>query len=195
MNRELQFVLIIFLLLSFSCKKPGKTKVSHSEVDSIEIAFHGSYDSIKVCWNRMITDDDEKLFHIKRLLEEISYTNNYDQEIYDSLMTLQEELVALRYDQQSMSNSDLIDDYDIRTAELIKKVITFSKNHPDFKKYPLMSELIMDIQEADNRVLLHRIKYDNFCRIYNEIISQHEDIVTRINPQSLEKKALFTLYE
>jgi len=178
------------------CTRNSSTDaVSTSTADSVIIVYKATGDSVASAWKRMITDDDEKLFHIKRLLEEVTYTGNYDQVAVDSLMGKHQALVELRYDQRSMADSDLIDEYDVLTSELIHDVTSFAKNHPDYKKYPLMEELIMDIMEADNRVLLHRIKYDSYCRELNSLVKSQKGFLDAGGESNLDEMPLFTLSE
>jgi len=181
--------------LLWGCNKSASQKaVSSEEVDSITLVCNALEDSIDDSWEVMIADDDEKLFHIKRLLEEISYTGEFDRERYDSLLNMHSELVALRYDRKSMSSSDLIDEYDEKTAELIFAVTSFAKEHPKYENYPLMKELVVEIREADDRVLFHRIKYDEFSTRYNELIEQHREILPD-DEKPLDPYPVFTLQE
>lgn len=191
-------LLAIFLFSVLAgCKKNtiSSDAVSSSGVDSVFLAYKSTNDSVASAWNQMIMDDDEKLFHIKRLLEEVTYTGQFDQIALDSLMAKHTALVELRYDQRTMANSDLIDEYDQLTAKLISEVVSLGKNHPDYDKYPLMEELIMDITEADNRVLLHRIKYDNYCRDFNALVKSQKSILSSVADTQLDKMALFAISE
>ncbi len=188
---------LVFCSVMAGCRidPESKREVSASGMDSIVTAYRVTTDSVVSSWDRMIIDDDEKLFHIKRLLEEVTYTGHFDPVVMDSFMTKHSALVALRYDQKSMADSELIDEYDALTSELINEVTTFAKRHPDYNKYPLMEELIMDIMEADNRVLLHRIKYDNFCREFNVLIASQKSLLRSSGETELDEMALFTLSE
>ncbi|MEM7552369.1 MAG: hypothetical protein AAF363_21975 [Bacteroidota bacterium] len=191
-------LLSLFLGLCFySCKTSSEKKSTGlSRQDSLKIYFTGLHDSIDGYWKEMIADDDDKLFNIKRLLEEVSYTSSFSQKAYDSLLKAHEQLVGLRYDQQSMSNSQLIDRYDATSAELIYEVINFAESNPDYEKYPLMKQLIVEIREADHRVLFHRIKYDNYAFQYNAFLDTYPDLTEKFSKNSdAEKYPVFTLEE
>ncbi len=188
---------LLFLLLIISCKKPSDQKeLTKAVMNSLQLEFTSLKDSVAHCWKNMMVDDDEKLFHIKRLLEEVSNTNDYDRVRFDSLMQMHRELVALRYDYQTMADSDLIDEYDTKTSILIREVSDFARSHPKFENYILMEQLIIDINEADNRVLLHRIRYDDFCSKYNDFIdTTRQSLAQFASSNDLKKRALFTLFE
>jgi hypothetical protein len=67
-------------------------------------------------------------------------------------------------------------------------------DHPDFKKYPLMEELVLDIKEADNRVLMHRIRYDNFVFEFNQLIDDESLKLEQImKEKNISKLPVFTL--
>jgi len=74
-------------------------------------------------------------------------------------------------------------------------VVTLAKNHPDFEKHPLMEELIMDIMEADHRVLYHRIRYDRFCQEYNHLVSEEREVLGGLGKENLNEMPIFTLSE
>ena len=189
------FLLCLFLIIS--CKKPSDQKeLTEVVMNSLQLVFTSLKDSVAHCWKKMMVDDDEKLFNLKRLLEEVSFTNDFDQVRFDSLMQMHRELVALRYDYQTMADSDLIDEYDAKTSILIREVSDFARSHPKFENYTLMEQLIIEMNEADNRVLLHRIRYDDFCRQYNQLIeTKGQSLDQFASTKDLEKRALFTLSE
>ncbi len=187
---------IIFAVLILSQCKTGDKSVDADELESLKLSYQAINDSIAVSWKLMIEDDDEKLFHLKRLVDEITYTNEYDQVKVDELYQRIEKVKSMRYDQESMQDSGLIDEYDLGIASLINEVSSYSSTHPKFENYPLMAELINDIREADNRVLFHRITYDNFAKEYNTLIETNKDILSQIDPDlKFERKPLFELVQ
>ena len=95
-----------------------------------------------------------------------------------------------------MQDSGLIDEYDLVIASLINEVSSYASTHPKFENYPLMTELINDIREADNRVLFHRITSDKFAKEYNALIETNKDILSQIDPDlKFERKPLFELVQ
>ena len=187
---------IIFTVLILSQCTTGDKSVDADELESLKLSYQAINDSIAVSWKLMIDDDDEKLFHLKRLVEEITYTNEYDQVKVDGLFQRIEKVKPMRYDPESMQDSGLIDEYDLIIASLINEVSSYASTHPRFENYPLMAELINDIREADNRVLFHRITYDDFAKEYNILIETNKDILNQIDPDlKSERKPLFELVQ
>ena len=197
MRLLLSFATLSIIILINSCKTASeKQSTELSKQDSLQIYFTGLHDSINGYWDEMIKDDDEKLFNIKRLLEEVSYTPSYSQRKFDSLLMAQEDLAKFRYNQETMAQSSLIDEYDKVASELIYEAINFAEENPDFEKYPLMKELIIEIREADSRVLFHRIKYDNYVFQYNAFLKTYPDLAKQFNEGNVpEKYPVFTLEE
>jgi hypothetical protein len=142
----------------------------------------------------MIDDDDDKHVLMKRLLLEVSYTNNYDKRRFDELNNLIDQLKELRYDQKSMSNSSSIDEYDSATFDLSDQIFLFARNHPRFENTSLMGELIDDISAKNNYILMHRIHYDNWVKELNAFKESNKEKLIS-NDASIEtgKMPLFQL--
>jgi len=162
---------IVVAALVFSCKK-DKTS-SDDEMQSLRLEYDTLLINVDSAWYKMITDDDEKIFFMKRLLQEVSYTNEYDSVAYAGLMEKVEELKNSRYTRESMKDSDLIDSYDRLTSMVIGDVIRFALGHPKFDNYPLMQELITDIRNMDGNVLIFRVGYDVAANEYNNFLEEH----------------------
>jgi hypothetical protein len=176
----LPFVLLIFA----SCSRPGTTERQQAYTDSIAHSFVNVKDSVHAAWSRMIEDDDEKHFFMKRLLLEVSYTGVYDVQEYNRLVYLVDSLHAFRYDQITMMDSDLIDRYDEFSSDVSYQVIQFARTHPEYEKYGLMQELISDISEKNGNILLYRIHYDNHVREYNQLLKAEEELLKQLYPDS-----------
>jgi|SRR5690606_126394 len=186
--------LISFLFL-LSCEpKKEKKEWTAEEADSLQLVFESLNDSVAEHWNRMMVDDNQKIADAKRLLDEISYTNNYDPAQIDSLQSNLDQLKAVRYDSISMKNSESIDYYDSASNKVINEIVQVAKDHPDFNKYPLMEQLINDINEANGRVLRHRVDYDYTAKTYNQFIEENKEIIEEVDSlKDVEKKPLFEL--
>ena len=193
---NLVWALAIALLVA-ACKGDKPKQPNNGAVigeAELKLQYDSLYKTVMVAWDAMIADDDNKLFMMKRLLEEVSYTGNFNKSTYDSLTTQIEALYQTRYTMQTMADSDLIDRYDSLSANTSQAIKAFAQNNPEFGNYPLMDELIIDISEADNMVLLYRIKYDNAASDYNNFLATHQAFLNTLNyKQAPTKKALFTL--
>ena len=184
------FVLVFF---SLSCEQSKKADAG-GDIDSILVQYQVLVDSVQSNWNTMIADDDDKHVLMRRLLLEVSYTNNYDKQRHQELLDLLEELKAMRYDQSSMSNSSLIDAYDSATFAVTDQIIVYAREHPRFEDTPLMAELIDDINGKNNYVLMHRIHYDGWVKQLNAFKSANKEKILEKDPnQDLNQMPLFEL--
>ena len=189
--------LIIYLLVGLFIMEAGckrRTKLTPDELESLTSGFTSLQASVDTAWKIMMDEDDQKLFYLKRLLQEVSYTNDYDSIKFASLLTMLDKLKALRYDRNTMSDSDLIDKYDSLTIKLVPEIEDFARSHPHFEDYPLMGELIGDIDKLDNNVLFKRSDYDREAKRFNEFISSNEEALQENLPGAdLNKKPLFEI--
>ncbi len=159
--------------------------------------MHVINDSLDASWTVMIKDDDEKMADMERLLKEVSKTRRYDKNRHQELVNDIDKLTVIRYDRKSMSNSDKIDEYDSANSVVTKEVILFAANHPQYDSYPVFEELINEIQLADNRVILHRIRYDRSAKAFNSFVQQNKPYIDQLNTsrKDWDKVALFELSE
>lgn len=187
-------ILWVLVFGIFSCESKKSERTDQQHLDSLMITYKALTDSVQQHWEVMIADDDEKLQLMKRLLLEVSYTNNYDKSKFEELNTQVDELKASRYDQKTMSDSDLIDDYDSATWQVTDQIIQFARSHTRYDDFPLMQELIDDIHGKNNYVLMHRIHYDNWVKELNEFKRNYEQELTREHPShDFESMPLFQL--
>ena len=93
---RLATVIILAVLILSHCQTSDKS-VDTDELASLKLSYQAINDSIAISWKLMIEDDDEKLFHLKRLVEEITYTNEYEQVKVDELYLRIEKAKSLRY--------------------------------------------------------------------------------------------------
>ena len=196
MNYPKFLLLLLFgatLSILWSCenKNPGS---SETENDSLLIKYNALQDSVNHNWAIMIADDDEKLQFMKRLLLEVSYTNNFDKAKFQELNDLVDELKEMRYDQESMTNSSLIDAYDSATFDLSDQIIVFTRTHPRYDDFPLMAELIDDINAKNNYILMHRVHYDSWVKELNSYKKNNsQKLLDGSDELQLEAMPLFEL--
>lgn len=165
----------MFAITTMNCDPKKQSSSDTNQQDSLLIKYAALEDSVANGWQIMIADDDEKHLLMKRLLLEVSYTNSYDKERFRELNDLIDQLSAMRYDRESMRNSALIDEYDRATFDLTDQVIVFARSHPRYDDFPLMAELIDDINGKNNYILMHRIHYDSWVKELNSFKKKYSN--------------------
>ncbi len=184
--------LIICSSLYISCKKSVREDTqSKITADSLQIKIKVLQDSVRKTWDEMIRDDDEKLGFMRRALLEISYSNFRLSRI-EELQVLVDQLKAMRYDQQTMASSALIDQYDSATNVVTRQVIDFSYEFLEKNENDLIEKLMSEINQKNNYVLIYRVHYDVFAEELNNLIDRNRQEIENMEI-AVEKFPLFKL--
>lgn len=166
-------VLVFSLLLAAAytaCQRASEeNRTDEAAPDSVVLVYNSLSDSVKVAWEDIVENEDQKLANMRRLLQEISYTPTFNQARYDSLMAHLEQITRYRFEAETMTSRQ-IDQYDSAVARLQREVLDFAVNHPSFEAFPLMGKLTESIAAADQRVLFLRTRYDDYARDYNDFL-------------------------
>ena len=187
-----KFIIYILLISLFSaCQTEKKTEEKQAETDSLAVVYLDLSNEVEAAWDSMMAEEDKKIVSMKRLLEEVSYTNEYDEAKFNALMDDVNTIKDLRVKIDSMETED-IDFYDSVSTGIITKVNNFAKGHPKFNQYPLMQDLIDDIYQYDNQKLIRRNAYDAKALEYNQFIKEHGDLLG--DSVTLVEKPVFILY-
>lgn len=173
---------IILVTFIISCENKNQMASDTLNQDSLMIKYGVLQDSVKSNWETMIADDDQKHVLMNRLLLEVSYTNNYNKDKFNELKDQIDQLKLIRYDQYSMGDSKMIDQYDSMTWSVSDQIIEFARSHPRYVDFPMMEELIQDINAKNNFILIHRIHYDNWAKELNSFSKNNSNKLKEGNP-------------
>ncbi|MCS6823566.1 MAG: LemA family protein [Cytophagaceae bacterium] len=189
---------IIVTLAVSSCSEMKNNTISKQDslaIDSTLALLKSLNDSVEHAWKRMIASDDQKIADMKRLLLEISYCKTYNAALHDSLTKAVETLAQSRYNQETMSVSKNIDDYDHKTNLLISRIMYLCNQTPELSSHPIAERLITDITTADNEVWRYRKVYDEWAMQYNEVLVKNEELLKKSVKEfsALKKKNVFTI--
>lgn len=185
---------ILVLIALGACSKKSSSTLSPTAIDSLKSVFQNINNQVDTTWAAMMQDDNEKMDNLHRILQEVEYSGNYNHLKLDSLKGRIDQLKNARYDQQTMSNSEKINQYDSLTNQVLGEITIFTTRLDQFEQYPIMGRLLQEVFEADERVLRHRIAYDRSAKQYNSFIQSHQDALPQIAKQAaLSPKPLFEL--
>lgn len=185
------FPVILAIIFASSCAKVGLfssgKKNLRAEIDQVN-------DSVQVAWTNMITTDDRKIADTRRLIQEISYTENHDEIRVKEMLNRADQLKLKRYQQNTMT-SDQIDAYDAATDSLLRATFLLIEETPEMEKHSLTSSLEEDIKAADSQVIWQRVKYDNWAKKFNAILIEKDKKVSKLGDSysSLQPLPLFEL--
>ena len=186
--------IVFALLFVYACTKKSNSSgtLTTADLDSLQTQFSQINSDIDQAWVAMMVDDDGKIENLKRLLQEVVYSNSYDQAKVDSLQMKVEAVEKMRYDQETMKDSDLITQYDLATENVIAEINDYVTSLPAFQTYALMPTLVDEVMQAEERVLRFRVDYDRAIYEYNGFIDQNSSYMADIDPDAaLESKPMF----
>lgn len=177
-----------------SCKDKPAGERNFSKADSVTDSYLSLQDTMLQVWNTMMHDDNRKVKAMRALLHELSVSNpDKIEELkdYESRLDL---LVGMRYDQESISNPDIVTEYDFASNSLITELITLAETQKEFAYNRTLQKLVDSIRAADQRVLNYRAQYDEVASKFNRFIEQHEEFLEDMESDSLSaKKPLFQM--
>lgn len=180
--KNLVILLLSVMLFSFSCERAnnGSSKEEkETKADVVKKEMDLIQDSVNTAWTKMMASDDQKFKDIKRLLDEISYTDKYNVVMHDSLVKKIDYVKSKRFDETIDLNA--MDAYDAITDQFILEVLKFKEKTPGIEQHPIADELITDINYANSpeQVVQYRKNYDTWAKRYNAYL--------RKNKKQLEK--------
>lgn len=193
------FLFALLCAASYSaCQRATEEKQSEErqlKIDSLRQTYVGLSDSTEVYWQVLIREEEARLDNMKAVLEELSREPVYNKPRYDSLYEHLQSLYAMRLDAENLS-SEKIDRYDSASSALKKEIIDYAQNHPDIEKVPMVTSLIDSVETADQRILFHRVRYDNYARDYNHFLEGNREYIPQIDTTGLSReRGLFQLPE
>jgi len=179
--------------LIINCGGKKEEQLSAEQLDSLTATYYALNDSLENAWQQLVEDDEKKLAYLRRLVEEVANTNNYSEEEYQTYMNMIDGLANMQYTQETMVNSEVIDAYDSASSVVISRITKYAYDHPNFENYPLMQELIDDLNQAQSMLLIYRSRYDIIAKNLNNFIDDNEHrLIDRDNTiVQFKKKPLF----
>src|SRR5688500_11517767 len=130
---------------------------------------------------------------MNNLMHELMVTSIGDNELHAYEDQL-DHLVELRYDQQSMGDEDLIEEYDFASNLLVTELITQAESKTEFAYNPTLQRLVEEIRVADQRVTLYREEYDAITVKYNTFLEKNRNYVSEITQKdSITLRPLFQM--
>ena len=179
----------------FNCGKKAETShPTFTKVDSLTDLYLSLQDSVLQSWNIMINDDNQKIKAMHNLLHELMITSRgQDDQLRDYEERL-DHLMELRYNQRSMANEDLIEEYDFASNLLVTELITQAESKTEFAYNTTLQKFVEEIRVADQRVNLYREAYDAITLKYNLFLQENRNYLTEITEEdSVELRPLFQM--
>lgn len=173
-----------------SCKHEGsKAALNPAATAEVKAQFDQLNDTVAVRWRDMMESDDQKIGVIRLLLRELQAQPGANAAQLQAIGKANARLKTLRYDQQTMSSSPLIDRYDAAQDSLLHAL------------YPVAApggaaptenarNFVEGIQQIDEGVVGYRVQYDRAARQYNNYLKLHQEQLETLGGKYAELKPL-----
>src|SRR5688500_10288123 len=139
------------LLLLSGCNKNPVKETSFTKADSLMETYLALQDTMLQSWNTMMHDDNRKLSTMNHLLHELSVTSPEKRDELNVLEERIENLKSLRYDQETMSDSEVVGEYDFASGSLVTELISLAEAQKEFSYNTTLQKLVDSIRAADER--------------------------------------------
>lgn len=125
-------------------------------------------------WAEMMHSDDRKVTNIQWIIEKMDsldycHTDSLPSTC-DTLRQLYTRLTKNRYAPETMSNSLLIDNYDLRTDSLLDGISYVLEQKSDSLTNATIKDLYQQIRQADDSVIYFHNHYDKQVDSYNAFL-------------------------
>ena len=99
----------------------------------------------------------------------------------------------MRYDQASMSDSEVVSEYDFASNSLVTELIALAESQPEFAYNPTLQKLVDSIRAADQRVSNYRQEYDEIALRFNRFVERNRNSLEDLEEDSTLLKPLFQM--
>lgn len=151
-------------------------------------------DTMLQVWNTMIYDDNRKIRTLRNLLHELNVSTpelKTELQAYEDRL---DHLLEIRYDQESMSDPERVIEYDLASHKLVTEIIALTESQPQFSYNTTLQKMVDFIRLADNRVMNHRVDYDDIASRFNQFIDRNRDLLDDVHVDNvLDKRPLFRM--
>jgi hypothetical protein len=188
---RLSALFLVFMSGMICCAKRGDIyHTTFTKADSLTDTYLALHDSVLRSWNMMIHDDNQKIKAMHNLLHELQVTSSLDTfNVYEEKI---DQLKGLRYDEESMSDPKLIEQYDEASRQLTSELISISESRPEFHYNPTLQKLVQEIRVAEQRIALFKSEYDVITKRFNTFLRANKSYLSDVGAKdSLEIRPLF----
>ncbi|MFN8415819.1 MAG: hypothetical protein U0U66_05765 [Cytophagaceae bacterium] len=164
MNKLSTLGMFSIVLFFSACNTDSKDLNSQEVITSIS----PYKDSLVMYWDSLTVDDSLKISNIKRLLQEVTYCNEYDEAAVAKLAEEIKSLEQLKLKLGSLGDK-AISEYDQSMEKLIKDLYELKDNTKELESHVIVDDLVNQINESElNNVIRFRSSYDYYAKLYNE---------------------------
>ena len=183
--------LVLLLGMAASCKRDGtKTAaVSPAAAAAAKAQLAILQDSVNQKWRNMMESDDQKLAITRLLLRELHGQPGRAETQLKGLEQANARLKTRRYNQATMGNSALIDQYDTAQDSLLNALYPVAAPNGGAPNENARN-FVEGIQQLDAGVVGFRVQYDDAAKRYNNYLQLHQAELQSLGGKDGELKPL-----
>jgi hypothetical protein len=175
-------------------KEQNPVHSKFTKADSLMDTYLSLQDSIHDVWNVMINDDNKKITAMHNLLHELELTNASEMETIKKYEERLDQLVRMRYNQKSMANAVIIEEYDFASNSMVTELVSLTESKSEFTYNTTLQKLVDEILAADQRVNNYRDQYDLIADQYNAFLETNKPFLKDMEEgKAFDKKPLFQM--
>jgi hypothetical protein len=200
MRNILAFLALAMTLAAASCRKTAENPSAAATVDptspaAARVQLQVLRDTVNSRWKRMIDSDNQKLVATTAVLHTLESLPGTDKAQVQELSDANNRLLDIRYDQQTMSESERIDAYDAAQESVLRGV--YAAVQPQLDKSQDVQALTETIKAVDEEVIGYRVRYDQAVKRYNNYLQMHAHTLKKAGRKyaKLQPLPLFELKE
>ena len=195
-RRAIWSTIICAAVVASSCT--NRTSVpdhnNYTHIDSLTDTYLNLQDSLLITWNLMVKDENEKLKSMHELLQTMTSSEFFDKSQIVSIQQRLEQVERIRFNQKTMSNPHVVEEYDFASNSLIAEIVSLAESNSTFIQKKELQSLIDYINVADQRVNYYRSDYDSIAKKFNLFLDAHEINMKDIDQNAThEKRPLFQM--
>ncbi|MBJ6110827.1 hypothetical protein JAO73_17525 [Hymenobacter sp. BT523] len=167
------FASLVVAACAASCKRDGtKTVLNPASAAAVKAQFDVLQDSVALKWRNMTESDDQKIGVTRLLLRELRNQPGTTPAQLQGLERANNRLKAIRYNQETMASSDLIDRYDNAQDSLLTALYPVAAPNGQAPTENARN-FVEGIQQLDAGVVAFRVQYDHAVHQYNDYLRLH----------------------
>ena len=167
--------LLILTGCAASCKRDGSkaAALNPASAAATKAQFDVLRDSVDLKWRGMMDSDDQKMGVTRLLLRELRGQPGTDATQLQRLERANARLKTRRYNQQTMANSALIDQYDTAQDSLLHALYPVAAPNGAAGTENARN-FVEGLQQLDAGVVGFRVQYDRAAKQYNDYLRLHQ---------------------
>jgi hypothetical protein len=196
LNRQTTVIGFLFgsmILMSCGRSATSNEKTTFTHIDSLTDTYLTLQDTLLHSWNMLVKDEQEKVEAMDNAVHQILKMAMPEQSQLAGLESRLHQLKQIHITQKSLTNSDVVEEYDFATSSLVSEILTLSQANPSFLQNKTLSELIEKIKSTNQKTASYRTGYDSIAYEFNAFLDRNQSALKDIDKNgTIERMPLFS---